>query len=127
MTFYVFLLTFNSIYCKPCQDNLCCNFLYIEHLSHSLSWTPPPERYRPSHLIKFTLKTGINDDDKAQILDDYDDGMDIEDIVNDVGIENVLKYNMRLRYRLRKGDKIYIGTQIKGKNIGLYFGVFMNL
>jgi hypothetical protein len=69
------------------------------------------------------LKTAWNEDTKDEVLSAWDEGDGIGDIIDDVGIENIFKFNPRLRYRYSTGNKIYFGDMMKGNVHTPYLGI----
>jgi len=130
--FYTFLfplLLSTTTHKMPCCNDECLSgFMFREKLTHSISCTPPLVKHRhPSHTIKISIRTNINEDERDRLLQEFDDGMDIEDVVNNIEIDNILKYNLKFRYKLKNGTKIFFGIMIKSGTYSPYIGIFMRM
>jgi len=110
------LLTFMLL--QPCDS-----FLYFQKLSDSFLYYSEKKVYRK---FKVSASGAWNEETKNDIFSSFDEGNDINEIVEEIGIENIFKINVRFRYKYPEGNKIYIGNIIKGSSHTIYIGIKWN-
>ena len=114
----MYFLLFPLFLLQPCN---CDSFTIRDNLSRSLHYSPPPKHVSPR--LKFSVRGAWNEATKAEVFSAFDEGEEIEDIIDEVGIGNIFRFNFRVRYRYPKGNKIYLGDMLRGSTHIPYIGI----
>jgi hypothetical protein len=103
-TFLVLFLMTWSLFAFPQRLTDTNNYRISEKTIQSLKYHIPLHK---SPRLKFTCRTAFNKEVLTQALDDYD----LSEIFDEVQFSQFVKYNLRVRWKFKNKNKIFIGAE----------------